>query len=73
MLLHTARLSMRPDTPLGGSNARGAKYMAYYMGTYVERRVFENKMAALSAVSGKKRLSQFLCLFPVTILCDIVF
>ena len=32
MLLRTVRLSMCPDMPLSASNARGAKYAAYYVG-----------------------------------------
>ena len=47
-LLHTARLSMRLDTPLHGNNARGIKYAVYYV-SVVTHAVFENKkMAALT-------------------------
>ena len=40
-LLHTARLSMRQDTPLHGNNARGTKYTVYYA-SVVTHTVFEN-------------------------------
>ena len=40
-LLHTARLSMRLDTPLHDNNARGTKYVVYY-GSVVTHTVFEN-------------------------------
>ena len=51
-LLHTARLSVRLDTPLHGNNAIGAKYAVFYA-SVVTHTVFENiKMAALSAMSA---------------------
>ena len=40
-LLHTARLSMRLDTPLHDNNARGIKYAVYYA-SVVTHKVFEN-------------------------------
>ena len=65
MLLRTVCLSMRPDmaclcVEVSSSNAtytRGTKNEAYYAGDNVTRRVFKNKMAALSAVSEKKKNS----------------
>ena len=62
-LLHTARLSMRLDTPLHGNNARGAKYAVYYA-SVATHTVFENiKMAALRAMSEEKCCSPFPCFF----------
>ena len=62
-LLHTARLLMHLDTPLHGSNARGAIYAVYYA-SVATHPVFENiKMAALRAMSEGKCCSPFPCFF----------
>ena len=63
-LLHTARLSMRLDTPLHDNNARGTKYAVYYA-SVVTHKVFENlkKWLHSRCVGIKKRLSRFPCLF----------
>ena len=64
-LLHTARLSMRLDTPLHGNNARGTKYAVYYA-SVVTHTVFENIKWLCSALCRNRNVAvpSLDCLFP---------
>ena len=71
-LLHTVYLSMHPDTPLRGNNARGAKYAVYYA-SIVTHTVFKNiKWLHSRCVRIKKAQSLPLLVYSLIAYCRLV-